>query len=164
MFDAGFSELLLIFVIALLILGPERLPRVAAQLGRWIAKARRTANQLRWQLEREVALDELYRAQPKRQPSSTSTSRATGSGASGSSAGASTMSAAGSTGMEPADQSNASGTKTSEPEEKSGEARAAESQTSSQPGEPGDNGHPESESEPADTEDVHRPDRATGAG
>ncbi|SRR5690554_4520300 len=72
MFDAGFSELLLIFVIALLILGPERLPRVAAQLGRWIAKARRTANQLRWQLEREVALDEVYRAQPKK-PSGTST-------------------------------------------------------------------------------------------
>jgi hypothetical protein len=34
MFDAGFTELILIFVLGLLILGPERLPRVAAQLGR----------------------------------------------------------------------------------------------------------------------------------
>lgn len=63
MFDAGFAELILIFVIGLLILGPERLPRVAAQLGRWVARARRTANQLRYQLEREVALEEIQRTQ-----------------------------------------------------------------------------------------------------
>jgi sec-independent protein translocase protein TatB len=68
MFGTGFPELILIFVIALLILGPERLPRVAAQLGRWIGKARRTANQLRYQLEREVALDEVYRSQKKKPP------------------------------------------------------------------------------------------------
>jgi sec-independent protein translocase protein TatB len=65
MFDVGFTELVLLFVIGLLILGPERLPRVAAQIGRWVARARRTANQLRMQLEREVALDEIRRAQEK---------------------------------------------------------------------------------------------------
>lgn len=55
----GFSELVVLFVIGLLILGPERLPRVAAQIGRWVGKARRTANQLRYQLEREVALADI---------------------------------------------------------------------------------------------------------
>jgi sec-independent protein translocase protein TatB len=65
MFDAGFTELLLIFVLGLLILGPERLPRVAAQLGRWIGRARRTASQLRRQLEREVELAELAERHPR---------------------------------------------------------------------------------------------------
>jgi sec-independent protein translocase protein TatB len=55
----GFSELIVLFVIGLLILGPERLPRVATQIGRWVGKARRTANQLRYQLEREIALADL---------------------------------------------------------------------------------------------------------
>ena len=57
--SVGISELALLFVIGLLILGPERLPRVASQLGRWIGRARRTANQLRYQLEREVSLADL---------------------------------------------------------------------------------------------------------
>lgn len=55
----GFWELLLLFVIGLLILGPERLPRVATQIGRWVGRARRTANQLRYQLEREIALADI---------------------------------------------------------------------------------------------------------
>jgi sec-independent protein translocase protein TatB len=55
----GFEELVVLFVIGLLILGPERLPRVATQIGRWAGKARRTANQLRYQLEREIALADL---------------------------------------------------------------------------------------------------------
>jgi sec-independent protein translocase protein TatB len=55
----GISELLVLFVIGLLILGPERLPRVAAQIGRWVGRARRTANQLRYQLEREIALADI---------------------------------------------------------------------------------------------------------
>ena len=40
--------------LGLVILGPERLPRVAAQVGRWVGKARRTAIHLRRQLEREL--------------------------------------------------------------------------------------------------------------
>jgi len=58
MFDVGFWELILIFGVGLMILGPERMPRVAAQIGRWVGRARRTANQLRRQLQREVELDE----------------------------------------------------------------------------------------------------------
>ena len=55
----GFNELIVLFIIGLLILGPERLPRVATQIGRWVGKARRTANQLRYQLEREIALADI---------------------------------------------------------------------------------------------------------
>jgi len=66
MFDVGFSELVLIFVLGLLILGPERLPRVAAQLGRWVGKARHMAMQLRRQLERELEMNEIK--QPKWPP------------------------------------------------------------------------------------------------
>jgi sec-independent protein translocase protein TatB len=62
----GFWELVLLFVIGLLILGPERLPRVATQIGRWVGKARRTANQLRYQLEREIALADIEERKKKK--------------------------------------------------------------------------------------------------
>jgi sec-independent protein translocase protein TatB len=53
MFD--FSELLIIFVLALVVLGPKKLPGVAAQVGRWLGRARAMARQFREQLEQEVA-------------------------------------------------------------------------------------------------------------
>ena len=59
MFDVGFWELVVIFGLGLLILGPEKLPRVANKIGRWVGKARRTASDLRRQLERELDFDEL---------------------------------------------------------------------------------------------------------
>jgi Tat protein translocase TatB subunit len=61
MFDVGFWELALIFMLGLMVLGPEKLPRIAAQLGRWIGRARRTASQLRYQLEREIDLSDKPR-------------------------------------------------------------------------------------------------------
>ena len=64
MFDVGFWELLLIFGVGLMILGPERMPRVAAQVGRWVGRARRTATQLRRQLQRELELDEYMNTRP----------------------------------------------------------------------------------------------------
>ena len=64
MFDVGFWELVLIFGVGLMILGPERMPRVAAQIGRWIGRARRTASQLRRQLQRELELDEYMNRRP----------------------------------------------------------------------------------------------------
>lgn len=62
MFDVGFSEVLLIFVIALVVLGPEKLPRLASQVGRWVGRARAMARQFREQLEEEVNLEEVRKA------------------------------------------------------------------------------------------------------
>jgi Tat protein translocase TatB subunit len=70
MFDVGFWEIVLIFGLGLMILGPERLPRIASQLGRWVARARRTASQLRWQLERELELKDQNRPQYRPPPKS----------------------------------------------------------------------------------------------
>jgi sec-independent protein translocase protein TatB len=74
MFDVGFWELVLIFGVGLMILGPERMPRVAAQIGRWIGRARRTASQLRRQLEHELQMDELVRQRRKAKPGPTAPS------------------------------------------------------------------------------------------
>src|SRR6186713_2068081 len=54
MFEVGFSELLLIFVIALVVLGPQKLPKLAQQVGRWVGRARAMARQFREQLEEEA--------------------------------------------------------------------------------------------------------------
>ncbi len=62
MFDIGFSEVLLIFVIALIVLGPEKLPRAASQVGRWIGRARAMARQFKDQLEEEVNLENVRKA------------------------------------------------------------------------------------------------------
>jgi sec-independent protein translocase protein TatB len=63
MFEVGFSEILLIMVIALIVLGPERLPKLAADVGRWMGRARSMARQLRSQLDQEVQLDDMLREQ-----------------------------------------------------------------------------------------------------
>ena len=55
MFEVGFSELLLIFAIALVVLGPQKLPKLAQTVGRWIGRARAMARQFREQLEEEAA-------------------------------------------------------------------------------------------------------------
>jgi sec-independent protein translocase protein TatB len=68
MFEIGFSEILLICAIALLVLGPERLPKLATDIGRWAGRARAMARQLRTQLEQEVHYDPM-----KDPPASTAT-------------------------------------------------------------------------------------------
>ncbi|HEY2677100.1 MAG TPA: Sec-independent protein translocase protein TatB [Steroidobacteraceae bacterium] len=65
MLDVGFSEILLTSAIALIVLGPERLPKVARQVGNWMGRARVMARQLTEQLEREVTAEELLRTQSK---------------------------------------------------------------------------------------------------
>jgi sec-independent protein translocase protein TatB len=56
MFEVGFTEIILILGIALLVLGPERLPKLANQVGRWAGRARAMARQLREQLDEEVTV------------------------------------------------------------------------------------------------------------
>jgi sec-independent protein translocase protein TatB len=64
MFEVGFTEILVISVLALVVLGPEKLPRVAAQVGRWMGRARAMARQFREQLEDEVQLAESTKTKP----------------------------------------------------------------------------------------------------
>jgi sec-independent protein translocase protein TatB len=58
MFDVGFWELALIFGLGLVVLGPEKLPKVAAQLGRYAAQARRMARTLTAQIRDEIEAEE----------------------------------------------------------------------------------------------------------
>ena len=78
MFEVGFTEILLILGLALLVLGPEKLPGLAEKVGRWTGRARSMARQLRTQLEHEVTMEEMTRsrssqpAAPPPQPPDTS--------------------------------------------------------------------------------------------
>ncbi len=62
MFDIGFWELLLIAIVALLVIGPDRLPRMARDVGRWIGQMRRYLNSVRADFEREIAVDEFNKS------------------------------------------------------------------------------------------------------
>lgn len=62
MFDIGFSELVLIGFVALIVLGPERLPKAARFVGLWVRRARAQWYSVRGELERELAADELKRS------------------------------------------------------------------------------------------------------
>ena len=66
MLDFGFSEILLTSAIALVVLGPEKLPKVARQVGNWMGRARLMARQLSEQLEREVNAEELLKQQTQK--------------------------------------------------------------------------------------------------
>lgn len=59
MFDVGFWELILFFVVALLVVGPERLPRLARTAGFWIGKAQRIVSEVKEEVEREVRVAEI---------------------------------------------------------------------------------------------------------
>jgi sec-independent protein translocase protein TatB len=59
MFDIGFWEVVLLFVVALIVVGPERLPRLARTAGFWIGKARRIVSEVRSEVERELQMDEI---------------------------------------------------------------------------------------------------------
>jgi sec-independent protein translocase protein TatB len=71
MLDVGFSEILLTSAIALIVLGPEKLPKVARQVGNWVGRARAMARQLTEQLEREVSAEELLKQTKSTGPSKT---------------------------------------------------------------------------------------------
>ena len=59
MFDVGFSELMVIAVVALIVIGPERLPKVARTLGHLVGRLQRYVNDVKADINREIELDEL---------------------------------------------------------------------------------------------------------
>jgi sec-independent protein translocase protein TatB len=63
MFDIGFSELMVIGVVALLVIGPEKLPKVARTLGHLLGRAQRYVNDVKSDINREMQLDELKKLQ-----------------------------------------------------------------------------------------------------
>ena len=63
MFDIGFSELMVIAVVALIVIGPERLPRVARTAGILLGRLRRYAADVKADISREMQLDELRKMQ-----------------------------------------------------------------------------------------------------
>ncbi len=59
MFDVGISEMMVIAVVALVVIGPERLPRVARTLGHLVGRMQRYVNDVKADINREIELDEL---------------------------------------------------------------------------------------------------------
>lgn len=81
MFDIGFWELAVLAVVALLVVGPERLPKLVRDGGRWLRAVRRFVTETRYEIERELdvdagrdlsrglaEMDELMRIAPDREP------------------------------------------------------------------------------------------------
>jgi len=66
MFDIGFLELVIVGIIGLLVLGPERLPVASRTLGKWIGRARRMTSQFTKEIDRQIEIDEL-KAELKKQ-------------------------------------------------------------------------------------------------
>ncbi|GGX39674.1 Sec-independent protein translocase protein TatB [Saccharospirillum salsuginis] len=60
MFDIGFAELMVLAVLALVVVGPERLPVVARSVGRTVGQVKRYVRDLQWQLESEVRGDKKH--------------------------------------------------------------------------------------------------------
>lgn len=67
MFDIGFSELMVIAVVALIVIGPERLPKVARTVGLLFGRMQRYVNDVKADISREMALDDLRKLQSSMQ-------------------------------------------------------------------------------------------------
>ncbi len=72
MFDIGFSELLVIGVVALIVIGPERLPRVARTMGHLAGRLQRYVTDVKADINREIELDELKKMRDSMQESASS--------------------------------------------------------------------------------------------
>lgn len=62
MFDIGFWELMVIGIVGLVVIGPERLPAVARKVGYWVGRTRRFVNNVRQDIDREIRQDEIRQA------------------------------------------------------------------------------------------------------
>jgi len=63
MFDIAFSELLVIGLVALIVIGPERLPKLARTAGQWLGRLNRYVTQVKQDIDRDLKLEELRRLQ-----------------------------------------------------------------------------------------------------
>jgi sec-independent protein translocase protein TatB len=97
MFDIGFSEIVVIAVVALVVIGPEKLPKVARTLGHMFGRLQRYVNEVKADISREMELDELRKLQSQVQSAArdleqsvTNTAPATDAGAPPSSGGETT--------------------------------------------------------------------------
>ena len=72
MFDIGFSEMMVIAVLALIVIGPERLPRVARTLGHLAGRLQRYVADVKADINREVELDELRKMRDSMQQAASS--------------------------------------------------------------------------------------------
>ncbi|MCP5184230.1 MAG: twin-arginine translocase subunit TatB [Pseudomonadales bacterium] len=61
MFDIGFTELLLVAVVGLLVIGPDRLPETLRTLGLWLGRLRRSFTAVKSEIEREIGMDDVRR-------------------------------------------------------------------------------------------------------
>jgi len=61
MFDIGFQELLLLGIVALLVVGPERLPALARSLGMWLGRGKRILSNIKQDIDAELKTEELKR-------------------------------------------------------------------------------------------------------
>ena len=68
MFDVGFSELVLIAVVALVVIGPERLPKVARTLGALVGRMRNYVATVKGEVKREMQLEDLKKLQQEIHP------------------------------------------------------------------------------------------------
>ena len=67
MFDIGFSEMMTVALVALIVLGPEKLPAVARQAGQWMGKLQRYVADVKTDINRQMELDELRKMQTELQ-------------------------------------------------------------------------------------------------
>lgn len=63
MFDFGFSEMVIVAIVGLIVLGPERLPKVAKQAGQWLGKLQRYVADVKSDINRQMEIDELRKLQ-----------------------------------------------------------------------------------------------------
>lgn len=78
MFDVGFSELLLIALVALVVFGPERLPKLVKETSYWIRKLRSTVHSAKSEIDRELQLMELRATMDERRKKFLSEAKALG--------------------------------------------------------------------------------------
>jgi sec-independent protein translocase protein TatB len=65
MFDVGFTEILVIMVVALIVIGPDRLPKVARSMGQWLGRVQRFINTVKQDVNRSMELEELRELERK---------------------------------------------------------------------------------------------------